>query len=318
MKKKLLTAALLTFCAIALVVSSVLTTIALLTSSSGVSNVFTVGDVKISMYETKVNSKGQPINANGEVIAEKGGAPIKVDTNSYHLIPGETYTKDPTIYINSGELDDMYLFVKSTNMIRSAEAGNYNDRKRDSNGNKTDSTHTPLSMREQMLEYGWVEFVRSGDGVEIVWVYGTRDANGVITPTPVNSTTIQKKNGVDRDVAGEFRLCDNFTVYEHAQVSLYGAASVTFTGFAIQKTGFTGDSLQGQDLTKAAWDAIKASFPYNTGIVAPVNPYSGKSGDVDAYVAVAGVDAPLFELLTPPVVQNPVTPAPGGSEGSGT
>ena len=318
MKKKLLTAALLTFCAIALVVSSVLTTIALLTSSSGVSNVFTVGDVKISMYETKVNSKGQPINANGEVIAEKGGAPIKVDTNSYHLIPGETYTKDPTIYINSGELDDMYLFVKSTNMIRSAEAGNYSDRKRDDNEKVTDSTHTPLSMREQMLEYGWVEFVRSGDGVEIVWVYGTRDANGVITPTPVNSTTIQKKNGVDRNVAGEFRLCDNFTVYEHAQVSLYGAASVTFTGFAIQKTGFTGDSLQGQDLTKAAWDAVKSSFPYQCGIVNPINPYNKNLKNDNAYDVVPSAAAPEFELLTPPVVQTPETTTPGGSEGAET
>ena len=303
MKKKVLTASLLTLCAVALVVTSVLTTIALLTSSSGVSNVFTVGDVKISMYESKVNSKGQPVNANGEVIAEKGGAPVKVDTNSYHLIPGETYIKDPTIYINSGEMDDMYLFVKSTNMIRSAEAGNYSDRDRDGQGDDT-----PLSMREQMLAHGWVEFVRSGDGVEIVWVYGTRDANGVITPTAVNSASVQKRHGVDADVAGEFRLCDDFTVYQHAQVSLYGAASVTFTGFAIQKNGFTGDNLTGQELTKSAWDAIKGSFPYNTGIVDPVNPYSGLNGDTNAYVAVDGVAEPMFELLTPPVVQTPDNP----------
>lgn len=303
MKKKVLTASLLTLCAVALVVTSVLTTIALLTSSSGVSNVFTVGDVKISMYESKVNSKGQPVNANGEVIAEKGGDPVKVDTNSYHLIPGETYIKDPTIYINSGEMDDMYLFVKSTNMIRSAEAGNYSDRDRDGQGEDT-----PLSMREQMLAHGWVEFVRSGDGVEIVWVYGTRDANGVITPTPVNSTTKQIRHGEEYTVGGEFRLCDDFTVYQHAEVSLYGAASVTFTGFAIQKNGFTGDNLTGQELTKSAWDAIKGSFPYNTGIVAPVNPYSGSSGDDKAYVAVAGVTEPKFELLTPPVVQTPGNP----------
>ena len=305
MKKKVLTASLLVLCAIVLVVGSVLTTIALLTSSSGVSNVFTVGDVKISMYESKVNSKGQPVNANGEVIAEKGGTPVKVDTNSYHLIPGESYTKDPTIYINSGEMDDMYLFVKSTNMIRSAEAGNYNDRNRNADGTATEPDHTPLSMREQMLAHGWVEYVRSGDGVEIVWVYGTRDENGVITPTAVNSASVQKRHGVDANVAGEFRLCDDFTVYQHAQVSLYGAASVTFTGFAIQKNGFTGDNLTGQELTKAAWDAIKGSFPYNTGIVDPVNPYSGLKGDANAYVAVDGVAGPQFELLTPPVVQTP-------------
>ena len=134
------------------------------------------------------------------------------------------------------------------------------------------------------------------------------DANGVITPTAVNSASVQKRHGVDADVAGEFRLCDDFTVYQHAQVSLYGAASVTFTGFAIQKNGFTGDNLTGQELTKSAWDAIKGSFPYNTGIVDPVNPYSGLNGDDKAYVAVAGVAEPKFELLTPPVVQTPGNP----------
>ena len=300
MKKKLLTALVLTLCAVALVAGSVMTTIALLTSSSGVSNVFTVGDVKISMYESKVNSAGKPIDANGELIEVSHGEPVKVDTNSYHLIPGESYTKDPTIYINSGEMDDMYLFVKSTNMIRSAEAGNYSDRDAD----------TPLSMREQMIAHGWVEFVRSGDGVEIVWVYGTRDENGVITPTAVNKGTKQKRHGVEADVAGEFRLCDNFTVYHNAQVSLYGAASVTFTGFAIQKNGFTGDSLVGQGLTKAAWDAIKGSFPYNTGIVAPVNPYNKTLKDDDAYIVVPGVAEPEFELLTPPATQTPDSSEP--------
>lgn len=313
-KNKFLNAALLVLCAVGLVVGSVYTTIALLTSSSGVSNVFTVGDVKISMYETKVNSAGQPVNANGEVIAEKGGQPIKVDTNSYHLIPGKTYTKDPTIYINSGEMDNMYLFVKSTNMIRSAEAGNYNDRDRDGK----DNDDTPLSMREQMLAHGWVEYVRSGDGVEIVWVYGTRDvATGEIIPTPVNSGTPQMRHdALSEDTPGEFRLCDDFTVYQNAQVSLYGAASVTFTGFAIQQTGFDGDDLEDPHaLTKAAWEAIKGSFPYNTGIVSPVNPYDGKTGDIDAYAAVAGVDEPLFTLLTPPTNQNQGNTGSSGNTG---
>jgi len=318
MNKKFRTALILVVCAAALVTGSVLTTMALLTSSSGVSNVFTVGDVKITMYESKVNSSGQALDANGGLSSETGLEPVKVDTNSYHLVPGETYTKDPTIYINSTELDNMYLFVKSTNMIRSAEAGNYKDRVRDENGKVTEANHTPLSMREQMLEHGWVEFVRSGDGVEIVWVYGTRNENGVIIPTPVNKSTIQKRHGVNASVAGEFRLCDDFTVYQHAQVSLYGAASVTFTGFAIQQTGFTGDNKTGQELTKAAWDAIKGSFPYNTGIVDPVNPYNGKTGDADAYAAVAGVTEPKFELLIPPVVQTPETTTPetemGGTE----
>ena len=293
MKKKLLTASILVLCAVALVVGSVLTTMALLTSSASVSNVFTVGDVKISMYESKVNSDGQyELDASGEI--------QKVDTNSYHLVPGKTYIKDPTIYINSGDQDDMYLFVKSNNMIRSAEAGNYSD--------KTDGT--PKAMREQMHAYGWVEYIRSGDGAEIVWVYGTRDvATGKITPIPVNSAYKQARPGVDPvDVpAGQFRLCDEFTIYRHAQVSLYGAASVTFTAFAIQSNGFTGDDNTDHALTKAAWEAVKGSFPYECGIVNPINPYSKEDGD-KAYAAIENVAEPVFDLFAPPVAE-PTTPS---------
>ena len=305
MKKKLLTAALLTFCAIALVVSSVLTTIALLTSSSGVSNVFTVGNISIDMKESKVNSNGKLVDSSGIEITNPENA-VKVDTNSYHLLPGKTYIKDPTIYITS-ETDKMYLFVKSANLIRSAEAANYDD--------KTNAT--PLSMREQMENYGWVEFIRSGDGTEIVWVYGTRDeATGFIKPQEVSKSFKQTRPNVNADdvPAGEFRLCDNFTVHEDVDVSVYGAAHVTFTAFAIQTTGFEGanNATNDHELTCAAWEAVKESFPYQCGIVSPVNPYVGKNdpgyGTIDAYEPVKNVDAPKFELFPAPVKQNTSNP----------
>ena len=58
MKKKLLTAMILTLAAVALVVATVFTTIAYLTASSAVSNTFTVGNVAITMFETKVDENG--------------------------------------------------------------------------------------------------------------------------------------------------------------------------------------------------------------------------------------------------------------------
>ena len=315
MKKKLLTAALLTFCAIALVVSSVLTTIALLTSSAKVSNVFTVGDIKITLYETKVNSAGQPINANGEVIAEKGVDPIKVDTNSYHLIPGETYKKDPTIKIlTDNDSDLMYLFVKSRNEIRSAEEGNFIG----TNTGTEIVDNVSKTMREQMHANGWVEFVRSGDGVEIVWVYGKRDiVTGDITPFEVNRTSTQTRQGdttgsTVEGPAGEFRLCEEFTIHQDAQVSLYGAAEVTFTAFAIQSKGFEGDSNEKHALTCSAWEAIKKSFPIDFSIVNPVNPYNGSK--TNPYDAVQNVSSPI-----PVGTQTPgTTNSDSGSEGSET
>jgi predicted ribosomally synthesized peptide with SipW-like signal peptide len=112
MKKKFWSAIVLTLAAVALVVSSVLVTVAYLTASSGVSNVFTVGNVSITMFETKVDADGEPVKPYTEV-----------DANSYHLMPGKTYTKDPTIRITSKlEHDSMFLFVKSNNHAISTTA----------------------------------------------------------------------------------------------------------------------------------------------------------------------------------------------------
>lgn len=286
-KKKLLTASVLTMCAVLLVVGSVLTTMALLTSTAGVSNTFTVGNVSITMDETKVNVDGVPVdNA------------ARVDANSYHLLPGKKYTKDPTIHIKSGEHDEMILFVKSHNDIRGIEAQN------------VDAESSSKSMRQQMIDNGWVEYVRSGNGIEIIWVYGTRDTqSGKITPTKVDCDDVQVRKSSGSTVngpAGDFMLCEQFTIHDDADVSLYGAATVTFTAYAVQGDGLTGTD---HTLTKVAWEAVKEAIPYSTAIESPVNPYNNATG-VGAYAPVEGVDGPL------PVPTTPSTP--GDGEGTGT
>lgn len=260
MKKKLLTATALSVAAIALVVCTVFVTVAYLTASSGVSNVFTVGNVSITMFETKVDSAGKPVSPAEKVI-----------TNTYHLVPETTYMKDPTIQVTSLlEKDEMYLFVKSSNRIRAAEDGNVIKE----SANKT--------MRQQMIDNGWVEYVRSGDGVEIVWVYGTRNkTTGVITPTRVNPTKTQKRGDGSTGPAGEFRLCEEFTIHKDANVSLYDGFSVDFTAFAIQTSGL--------DTVHKAWTGVKETYPSYCGIADPVNPY--KEG-ADPYAPVENVDGP--------------------------
>ena len=269
MKKKLLTAALLTVTALTLVVASVLGTIAYLTANSGVSNVFTVGNIQIQMFEHKVGSNGK---------IPTTGTLEEVSANTYHLIPNTTYDKNPTIRITSKlKEDEMYLFVKSRNQIRAIEAANVDG---------APST-TPKSMREQMTANGWVEYLRSGDGIEIVWVYGTRDpVTGVITPTAVDPTSKQVgKDGSEvTGTAGLFRLCENFTIAEKADVARYAAAEVAFMAFAIQTSGF--EATDGTIDTKSAWDAIKDAYPYEGGILNPVNPYNPNLKNDNAYDAV--------------------------------
>ena len=84
-------ALLLTFCAVLLVVASVLGTIAYLTSQDEVKNTFTVGQVAINLDEAKVTEDGEAVTP-----AER------VKENRYKLLPGHTYTKDPTVTVLKG------------------------------------------------------------------------------------------------------------------------------------------------------------------------------------------------------------------------
>lgn len=84
-------------CALLLVAASVFGTMAYLTSTDTVTNTFTVGKVKITLDEAKVNPDGTAVTP-----AER------VKGNSYKLLPGHTYTKDPTLTVKGGS-EDAYV-----------------------------------------------------------------------------------------------------------------------------------------------------------------------------------------------------------------
>ena len=92
-KKALLTV----LCAVMLVVGSVVGTYAYLTDTKEVTNTFTVGNVAITLDEAKVDEYGKPVNEQGQPV-DLSAAP-RVQANSYTLIPGVGYTKDPTVTI---------------------------------------------------------------------------------------------------------------------------------------------------------------------------------------------------------------------------
>lgn len=81
----------LSLCAVLLVAVSVLSTLAYLTSTDTVTNTFTVGNVSIKLDEAKAN-------ADGSLVA---GAD-RVKANSYKLLPGHTYNKDPMVTVLKG------------------------------------------------------------------------------------------------------------------------------------------------------------------------------------------------------------------------
>ena len=89
-------ALLLVLCAVLLVAASVLGTLAYLTATSEVAkNTFTVGDVKITLDELDEDQDED----NSDNVTVNGVTRDRA--NKYHLIPGKSYTKDPTVHVDS-------------------------------------------------------------------------------------------------------------------------------------------------------------------------------------------------------------------------
>ena len=126
---------LLVLCAALLMGISVMGTLAYLKAETApIKNTMTVGKVAITLDEAKTDEYGKAVTGanripNGEV---KG--------NSYKLIPGQPYTKDPTIHVDASS-ENCYVFVKVTNNVNQ------------------------FIDIEDMVQYGWTAL----PGVDGVW-----------------------------------------------------------------------------------------------------------------------------------------------------
>lgn len=104
-------ALLIALCAVLLVAASVMGTLAYLTSTTEVvTNTFSIGQVGCTLDEAKVDEYGEPVEGADRVVE-----------NTYKLIPGHKYTKDPTVHMSS-TTEDAWLFVKVENGISAIEA----------------------------------------------------------------------------------------------------------------------------------------------------------------------------------------------------
>lgn len=250
-KKNIRNAILLTIAAIVLVVATVLTTLAYLISAASVSNTFTVGSVEIEMWETPVGSNGK----------KQPGAAKTSDGNSYHLLPGEEYDKDPTVYVKPGSSETL-LYVLVQNNIFNLE---YPDG--DANSGK--------QMKEQMIDNGWVLL---HDFKNHLRLYVYRGVPGTVITNGENTYTIPETPDVDKfgyvipaiPSGGQkkaFDLFKTFTVNPNVtqkQISLAQGATVEIGAFAIQDNGL-GDGTNGF-ITKAdaikQWNTIVANVDY--------------------------------------------------------
>ena len=184
--KKTKKALILSLCAVLLVTASVLGTVAYLTSTDKVVNTFTVGNVAITLDETDVDN-----STPGDNDRDKA--------NSYKLLPGHTYTKDPIIHVGANS-EDCYLFVKIVNEISAIEAD--------------------TKVADQMAAKGWV-LVDAANGI---YVYTTDKVNPVVVSKGDNVSVFDNFT-IDGTV-------DNNTL------ATYADKTITVTAYAIQADGF--------------------------------------------------------------------------------
>jgi len=107
--KKTLKIVTLAVCALLLVAIGVAGTIAYFTWTGTVENTFTVGKVTATLDEAKVDEYGV-----------KDGDKRVSEGNTFNVIPGHTYTKDPVITIGANS-EDAWVFVKVDNEIAALE-----------------------------------------------------------------------------------------------------------------------------------------------------------------------------------------------------
>ena len=84
----------LLLCAVLLIGASVAGTVAYLTSKDTVTNTFTVGNIQLNLNESDESTSDTTDRT------ETG--------NAYHLLPNQTYTKDPTVWVKEGS-EEAYI-----------------------------------------------------------------------------------------------------------------------------------------------------------------------------------------------------------------
>ncbi len=243
-KKTIRNAIVLTLAAITLVVATVLTTIAYMVSSAKVSNVFTVGNVTLSLLETDVDE-------NGEVIPNAG----KTDRNSYHLMPGKTYLKDPTVTIHANSADSV-IFLLVNNEIDTIEI---------KDGNELGK----LTMKQQALQNGW-RVIKDIDKNQRLYVY-TGEKIVDVKDIPTGDDVYAKKSISVKKSATEINInvFNNFTIdpeKDQADIFFAESAEVTLSAYAIhaEGTGVVIDENGNITLadTQKLWDFVVDETPH--------------------------------------------------------
>lgn len=191
---------------------SVMGTMAYLTSTTDtVTNTFTVGNVEITLDESKVGDDGKILT---------GDDAERVFSNKYHLVPGGEYDKDPTVHVIGGS-DECYVFVKVANELESLTVVD---------GDRISS---------QLYNNGW-SIIGSG-----MWIYTGIDENG--NHGTIGKAVTVGDDDMDLPLFTKIKI-PNTAV--GADLEKFNGATIDITACAIQAGGFADGAAAKAELPK--------------------------------------------------------------------
>ncbi len=205
-------------CAILLVCISVGATVAYLTSTDTVTNTFTVGKVAIKLDEAKANADGSLVE----------GAD-RVKANSYKLLPGHTYNKDPMVTVLK---DSEPAYIKMTVTFSKASA--------------LDAIFAPDGANLTSIFNGY-------DGG--TWLYQNNTKDTTADTRTYEFWYKEYVGAPDADVALD-ALFDSITVpstITNEQLATIAGMTITVNAYAIQADGFAS--------AEAAWEEYPTPTP---------------------------------------------------------
>lgn len=176
-------------------------------STSTIENEFTYGMVDISIEETAVDEYGAAVSPAATV--------VDGESQTYKLIPGHSYTKDPVVTVTA-DSEDSYVFFVVDNEVSAIE---------DSTAGTIDS---------QIQTAGWTELTSANT----LYIDGV--AKTATQKIYYKSTT---SSNADQDLATFTTL----NIAGNASVSGYDGDSIDVSAYAVQADGF--------NTALAAWEA---------------------------------------------------------------
>lgn len=224
-------------CVLLIVAGTVLATLAYLTDQSSVKNTFTVGKVDIKVDESDVDEKGEI-----ETDPSTGETLPRVEENDYHLLPGETYVKDPTMTVQKGSEDSyvrMILTIHNNDAVKAIIdnpihgltdyadlLGGWDQETWNYIGFTEDTVNNTISF-----EFRYKEIVPASDEDQVLEPLFT----SLIVPATLSGDELASLYG-SSDTPGDFAM--------------------TIEGHAIQATGFADNAETGATAEDAAWAAF--------------------------------------------------------------